>query len=295
MRFALGLVATLALAAATGCTDIEPGMVGLRVHKTGAQRGVEHTPYYGRVYAAYNVDLIEFPITVQNVVWSRAPHEGSPTDESITFTVAHGITVNADVGLNFKVDPLKAYIMYTRYHQIDLNVLADGQLRNDVRDCLGDNAAGLTIDEFLGDGRARLLDATLRCVQGNIGQYGLLVENLSFVSAPRIPENVQRAINDSLAAQQHMVQAEAQARAELATAEGHARAVRAEAQGAADAMLTRTRADVENRHLMAQAYREMQPTLTPEVLRYLTIQHWNGHLAPSYGSNSVFSVPSVTP
>lgn len=286
----LGFVAAL-----MGCTDVEPGFVGLRVHMTGGDRGVEHKPYYGRVYSEINVNVVEFPTTVQNAVWSRTPHEGSPNDESITFTVASGITVNADVSLNFSVDPTLAWKMYTRYHQTDLSVLADGQIRNDVRDCIGTHSAGMTIDSFLGDGRAALIQQAQQCTAERLRPHGLIIENLAFASAPRIPDNVQRAINASLEAQQHLAQAEAQARAEVAQAEGHGRAVRAEAQGAADALLTRTRADVENRRLMSSAYREMDASLTPRVLQYLAIQKWNGHPVPTYGANTMLSLPAILP
>lgn len=292
-RIAVFLFAMFAVL--VGCTDVEPGFVGLRIHKTGGTRGVEHTPYYGRVYAAWNVDVVEFPTTVQNVVWTKTLGEGHPADESITFTVASGITVNADVGLNFRIDPAKAWLMYTRYHQTDLAVLADGQLRNDVRDCLGDNAAGMPVEDFLGAARARLLERTTRCSQDRLSPYGVVVENIAFVNAPRIPENVQTALNASLAAQQRLAQAEATARAEVAQAEGHATAQQAAARGDAEALLTRTRADVENRRLMAEAYRALQPSLTPEVLRYLAIQHWNGQPVPTLGANTILSLPSILP
>jgi regulator of protease activity HflC (stomatin/prohibitin superfamily) len=292
------LLALLSVVLLYGCTDIEPGSVGLRVHKTGGERGVEHKPYYGRVYEAINVDIVVFPITVQNVIWTKAPHEGSPNDESITFTVAGGITVNADVGMNFRVDPNKAHLMYTRYHQTDLAILADGQIRNDVRDCLADSAAGMPVTDFLGSGRAGLLERTTECVRARQTPFGVIIENIAFVNAPRIPENVQAAINASLEAQQHEVQANAQARAELATAQGHAAAELATAQGHAAAQEATARGEARalaiRTEAEVQAYRSIQPVLTPEVSHYRLVNRWDGHAVPTYGPGTMFSLPAIT-
>ena len=41
-----------------------------------------------------------FPTSVQNVVWTQSAHEGKPFDESITFSSAEGVNVNADIGLS---------------------------------------------------------------------------------------------------------------------------------------------------------------------------------------------------
>lgn len=277
------------------CHDVDPGYVGVLVIKTGSNRGVQTQPRYGRVWVGYAEDLVKFPVTLQNTVWTKYTTEGSPTDESITFSVRGGVTVNADVGLTFRVDPLRAAALYTRYHQTDLSVLADGEVRNITRDCLSRESANMAVEDILGSGRNDLLNRSLHCIQERLHPHGMVVETLSFTSAPRIPENVQQAINRSLEAQQRLAQAEAQARAEVAQAEGRARAQRAAAQGEADALLIRTRADVENRRLMAEAYRGMSESLTPNVLRYLTLQRWDGTLPThTLGSQPPSLVTTIT-
>lgn len=290
-----------------GCTVASPGEVGLVVHLSGSSRGVEHTPNYGRIfYNPITTDVVVYPVVVQNVLWSSSPHEGSPSDESITFSVANGVVVNADVGMNFRVDPALAWKMYTRYRTTSLDTLADGQIRNDVRDCLNQNSVQYQVDEFLGGRRSELLSHTLTCVQSRQGPYGVIVENIAFTSVPRLPPNVQNAINASLEAQQAQVQARARAEAEVASARGHALALETEAEGrsrasniealaAANSLNIRTRADLENRRLMAEAYRALSPSLSPEVLSYLRINRWDGHLPPTYGGQTSMLVPNHTP
>lgn len=262
---------------------VEPGYVGFMVRSTGEHRGVDPTPLYGRIWESIGEEVYKFPTSLQNTVWEA--REGQP-NESLTFSVAGGINVNIDVGMTFRVEPSKAGALYTRYHQTDLSALADGEIRNLVRDGIQQNAASMTVDEVLGEGRNRLLNLTLTRLQNQLSPHGIIVENLTFTSGPRLPANVQNAINASLEAQQRQVQAEARARGEVAAAEGRARAQRAQASGDAEALAIRTRADVENRRQMAQAYRELGASLSPSVLQYLYLQRWNGALAPTCGGPS---------
>ena len=49
--------------------------------------------------------LVTFPTSVQNVIWTATPHEGRNIDESITFSSSEGVNVNADVSLSFHIEP----------------------------------------------------------------------------------------------------------------------------------------------------------------------------------------------
>ena len=290
------LVLTLAIVSLAGCfTDVAPGFVGLLVRKTGENRGVDPQPKYGRVYEGVNEEVVIFPITLQNTIWTKSPHEGSPTDESVTVAAAGGTPVNADVGLTFRVDPTKAASLYNRYHIADLGVLADGEIRNTARDCLANHASSITVETLLTTGRNALLGSSLTCLRERLAPHGLVIEGLTFTSALRLPDNVQRAISESLGAQQRLTQTRALAESEQAVARGHAEAERIRAQGDADALLIRTRADAEQRRLMAAAYRDMQASLTPQVLQYMAIQKWNGVPVPTFGANTILSLPSIVP
>lgn len=280
----------LALALCLGCSSevIEPGYVGFMVRSTGDRRGVDPTPLYGRIWEGIGEEVYSFPTSLQNTVWEEhgRDRENNPVNESLSFSLSGGVSVNIDVGMTFRVDPAKAGTLYTRYHQTDLSVLADGEIRNLVRDGIQQNAASMSVDDILGDGRNRLLAVTLTRVRNQLSPHGIIVENLTFTSGPRLPANVQTAINASLEAQQRQAQAEARARGEVAAADGRARAQRAYAQGDADALLIRTRADLENRRLMAQAYRDLGASLSPGVLQYLYLQRWNGALASTCGGST---------
>src|SRR4051812_37222589 len=102
---------------AQSCARVDPGHVGIRVRLAGAARGVQDAPVVTG-WVAYNPiteNIIEFPTSVQNVVWTRTSTEGSVNDESITFASAEGVTINADVGLAFHIDGDKAPRLYSRF------------------------------------------------------------------------------------------------------------------------------------------------------------------------------------
>ena len=91
----LGLLVLSAVVGSASCTRVDPGHVGIRVKLAGSARGVQDAPIVAG-WVAYNPItemVVEFPTSVQNIVWSKDPHEGAVTDESITFAGKDGQVV----------------------------------------------------------------------------------------------------------------------------------------------------------------------------------------------------------
>src|SRR3954451_25363585 len=104
------------------CTLVEPGHVGIKINRTGSSRGVQNSPIVSG-YVGYNPlteAVIEFPTTVQNVVWTMSRNEGSINDDSLTFTSVEGVTVNADVGLAYHIEAERAPRLYARFRETNL-------------------------------------------------------------------------------------------------------------------------------------------------------------------------------
>src|SRR6202023_1111391 len=97
---ALVAVAVLYLGCST-TTRVDAGHVGIRVKLAGSDRGVQDMPVVTGwiVYNPLTEQIVLFPTSVQNVVWTPSAHEGQPFDESITFSSSEGVNVNADIGL----------------------------------------------------------------------------------------------------------------------------------------------------------------------------------------------------
>src|SRR6516164_6636203 len=86
------LVAVVYLGCAT-TTRVDAGHVGIRVKLAGSDRGVQDMPVVTGwvVYNPLTEQIVLFPTSVQNVVWTQSTHEGRPFDESITFSSNEGV------------------------------------------------------------------------------------------------------------------------------------------------------------------------------------------------------------
>ena len=285
----LGLLVLACVVGSASCTRVDPGHVGIRVKLAGTARGVQDAPIVAG-WVAYNPItemVVEFPTSVQNIVWSKDAHEGSPSDESITFASSEGVTVNADVGLAFHVEAQRAPRLYARFRQRDVLVLAHGYVRNVVREALNEGAAVMPVQQIYGAGKTRLLNESLQRVVSRLGDDGFVIDQLTFNSALRLPDNVVAAINRAMEATQNAIQAEnrvrqirAEAEQAVAQARGAAEAARQRAQGEGDALLIRARSE-------AQANEIIRLSMNRDVIAYRQLERWDGHLPVVTGGGNV--------
>lgn len=288
----LALLAAAAVAIVyLGCaatTRVDAGHVGIRVKLAGSDRGVQDMPIVtGWVfYNPLTEQIVIFPTSVQNVVWTQSPHEGKAYDESITFSSEEGVNVNADIGLSFHIDPSLAPRLYARFRLNDLQKLADGYMHNTVREAFNDVGSKLPVQDIYGAGKSKMLsDVTQKC-RDVFSKDGIIIDQLTINGTLRLPQNVMDAINRAMEATQNAIQsrnkvAQVQAEAEQAITQAHgaAEAARQRAQGDADALLIKARAE-------AQANEIIRLSMTPAVLQYRALEHWDGKL-PQYNAGAL--------
>ena len=289
----VGVVMLLSFVGCSTLTRVDAGHVGIRVRLAGSERGVQDMPTVtGWVfYNPISEQIIVFPTSVQNVVWTMSPHEGKPVDESITFSSTEGVNINADIGLSFHIEPLMAPKLYGRFRQNNMLVLADGYMRNAVREAFSDVTSKLPVQEIYGSGKSKMLnDVTAKC-RDILGKDGIVIDQLTINGTLRLPQNVADAINRAMEATQNAIQSEnkvRQVRAEadqaVTQAHGAAEAVREKAQGDADALIIRSRAE-------AKANETVRLSVTPTVLQYRALEHWDGKL-PQYNGGG--QIPMLT-
>jgi regulator of protease activity HflC (stomatin/prohibitin superfamily) len=274
-----------------GCqttTRVDAGHVGIRVKLAGSDRGVQDMPVVTGwvVYNPLTEQIVLFPTSVQNVVWSQSVHEGQPFDESITFSSSEGVNANSDIGLSFHIEPGLAPKLYARFRLNDLEKLSDGYMRNTVREAFNDVASRLPVQEIYGAGKSRMLaDVTQKC-RDVFSKDGIVIDQLTINGALRLPQNVMDAINRAMEATQNAIQShnrvaqvEAEAQQAVTQAHGQAEAARQKAQGDADALLIRARAE-------AQANEIVRLSMTPAILQYRALEHWDGKL-PEYNATQL--------
>jgi regulator of protease activity HflC (stomatin/prohibitin superfamily) len=281
-RIAFGIALLIGLGFLLDATlmRIDAGHVGIKVKLAGSARGVQDIPVVTGwvMYNPLTEQIVSFPISVQNVVWTASANEGRAVDESITFSSQEGVNVNSDIGLSFHIDSAKAPHLYLRFRQPDVLVLADGYVRNAVREAFNDIASRMAVQEIYGAGKGKLVADVSARLRDVLGNDGFIIDQLTINGALRLPDNVAQAINRAMEATQNAIQAEnrvrqvrAEAEQNVAQAHGGAEAARQRAEGEADAVLIRARADAKSNEII-------RLSTTGTVLQYRAIERWDGKL-----------------
>src|SRR3954465_3054760 len=289
LLLAFAVVVGLFLLADLTLTRIDAAHVGIRVRLPGSAPGGQDIPIVpGWVFFdPLTEQVIAFPTSVQNVIWTASAHEGRTSDESITFSSQEGVNVNADIGLSFHIDSEKAPHLYLRFRQPDVMVLADGYVRNAMREAFNDIASRMVVQEIYGAGKGKLVADVSARLREVLGRDGFVIDQLTINGALRLPENVAQAINRAMEATQNAIQAEnrvrqvrAEAEQNIAQAHGGAEAARQRAEGEADAILIRARAEAKSNEII-------RLSTTGTVLQYRAIERWDGKLPMMQGGDKL--------
>ena len=275
------LVAAMA-AVLSGCSNVNVGEVGIKVHLLGGDKGVDSEQLGpGRYWIGINEQLYTFPTFMQNYTWTRDKNEGSETDESITFQTKEGLSVNADIGITYTLQPDKVPVLFQKYRK-GIDEITHIYLRNLVRDAINTESSTKPIESVYGEGKAELIKAAEARVRGEIEQYGILLDHLSWVGNIRLPETVTNAIDAKISASQVAITRQN----EIETAKAEAQKAIAIAEGEANARLLVAEAEAKAIHLKGEAVKN-----NPGVAELNAIEKWDGHLPTTMIPNS--SVPMI--
>ncbi|MEO5866900.1 MAG: SPFH domain-containing protein [Sphingomonas sp.] len=266
----LPLIAVIPL---TSCSRVEPGHVGIKVNNFGSSAGVSDTALgVGWYFTPVGSNIYEYPIYTSTYAWTSNPHEGSENDESFTFQDKNGLNLSADIAVAYRVDPVKAPILFQKYRTEMMGIVA-GPMRNAIRSALNDESALLGVEEIYGPKKAALIGAVLRDVSRYFEPFGLHVEQLYWASNIRVPDQVLNQINTKIANEQAALAAQAN----VATVQANAASRIADAEGKAKA------SQIEGDALRAN----------PAILRQRAIEKWDGTM-PTYLAGSRGQLPFIT-
>lgn len=273
-KYLMIIMVLFAMFGMTGCDKVPSGYVGVKVNLLGGEKGVDIQPLgVGRYWIGVNEELFLFPTFTQNYVWTADTRKGSETDESISFQTVEGLTVNADVGITYTINPDKVTEVFQKYRK-GVTEITDTYLRNIVRDEMNRASSTMKVDAAYGAGKAELMGQTLKAVQDKVGPNGIVVESIYLVSDLRLPPNVVDSINLKIAATQKAEQRNN----EIATAEAQAKVVEAEANGRAKSILVEAQAQAEANRLLSQS-------MSAVLVQYRAIEKWDGQMPKISGSN----------
>ncbi len=263
---------------------IGPGHAGIIVNQAGSDKGVsQQTARTGWFFInPFSETLIEYQTSQRMEKWTAKTDEGKPGNTEVSFTNHDSMVINADVAIAFSLDANKVPAFYVKFLAKDEDDLdakfTNGYLRNQVRNCLNELAGQYDIKQIMGD-NAEFLNRSKKCVQDDVIQWGVNIDQFGLIGAPRPPEKVVTAINDKATAEQdaqrkviELQQFQADANKKVVEAEGNAKAAIANAQGEAEANRIRSASINDNilklRALENQAklIDKLQPGVLPSTL-----------------------------
>lgn len=287
-RYVFAALCAITLLMLSGCMARVPaGNVGIKFNKFGSNKGVDIQDVGpGYYWLGFNWDMYLFPTFTQNYTWTKAADENSAADESFTFQTIEGLSVNADVGITYHIQPDKAALVFQKYRR-GVDEITNVFLRNMVRDALNRAASTMPIESVYGAGKSKLMDTVVDDVQAECAPIGIDVEKIYWIGDLRLPPNVTSAINQKIQATQNAQRTEN----EVASAKADAQKEVARAQGDAQATLARAQAEAEAIRIKGEALRS-----NPEIIELNRVQKWNGVL-PVYmlgsGANTFFQIPAA--
>ena len=266
MLFAAMALGLAILSSGCGYTSIQPGNVGVVVHKYGGDKGVDvDTIGVGaHWFNPATTDIYTFSTAMQNYVWTASAHEGSREDESISFQTKEGLSINGDFGITYEVDPDKVAILYQKYRQ-GIEEITNVFIRNNVRDSLNKAASTMSVEDVIGAKKSDLLDTATKAVVSQVGPLGIHVDKVYLIGTFRLPEAVQKALDAKLAAQQAALQTQMEV---------------AQAQAEGQKKLALAKAEAESNRLVAAS-------LSPNLVAYAKVQKWDGHLSLVSGGSAM--------
>lgn len=266
---------------------IDPGFVGIVFDK--ASHKVTNTLEPGWVLInPFTKSVTRYPVSVQTLVMVQQAQEGQVAgDDSVKVGTREGQTMNVDVGVQYSVERAQAADLYQTWAGAPIERIEENLVRQVTRSALNDVASQYGWEEIYGEKRLEYTQKVSAMLIERFGSKHVKFESLN-LRGWHLPENLQKALDQKIAAQQaaeqqsfSLKQAEIKAMQDKVQAEGEANALRARAQGEADATTIRAKAQ-------AEANKQLSASLTPDLIRYQALQTWDGKLP-------VFSGGGATP
>ena len=265
----------------TSMATVEPGFAGLKIQLYGGEKGIDNAQLVsGRVwYNGYTEDVVIFPTYINTYPFTKSTTEGSPTDESVVFSVS-GSPVSADVGVSFGFTTeevasgdggTKLHRFYKQYRKTP-DAFRANELRNGLRNCFSTVAENQKLTpSMLPYNQQKLVAGVTDCTQQRFPT--ITIQDVALLSPLRLPPDIQKSIDEQFAAQQAAQTAEANRR----KVEAQAASEIARAKGEAGVTIERAKAEAEANRLRAAS-------VTPELLKLEQlqvererIQKWNGN------------------
>ena len=275
--FALTLALSSANVACIGCTNVDPGHVGIEVSKCSGG-GVNNQPLgTGYHFTGPCTDIIEYPTYQQNLLLVKTGEEGKPNEE-INVTSSEGLPISVDVSMSFTTDGTKVPAIYTKFRQ-DINHISHGYIKQSMREAIQEVFAKHTAQQLYSDKKEIARAEIQILITKQLAKDGFQVNQFT-INETRVPPDVTNAIKGKVAMVQMAQKAEQQVK--MIEAQAKQTIVQAEAEASAKKL-----------HADAEAYsnKKVAESISGTLVEYLRVQKWDGKMPQvTSGGGTLFNL-----
>lgn len=263
----------------SACHRIGPGYCGVVVNMMDKTNDISETPLpTGITFLAPWKSVYKYPLFEQNVRWEDK--------KAFSFQTSEGQVVWADMGVTFNVDAVNAPKLLRKYRS-GLKEIAQKFIRNYIRDALNIEASKRKVEDLYSVGKEQFLIDVQTKVMETLDPLGIHVSRVYILGQFNLPAGITKALNQKMEAGQRAEQR----RTEIDEAKAQAQKTIAEADGAAQSELLKAKARANARLIEAKAEAEANKvvalSLTPELIKYHTLEVWDGKLPQVHGEGSM--------
>jgi prohibitin 2 len=261
---ALGLLVLLLLVP-TAVTYVNPGHVGIVIHRTGG--GVDPRALGPGLHMRnpLTTGIEEYPTFMQTLVLTRASSEGSRNNDEINVNSVEGQPLSLDVSMSFELDPTKVPALYSTF-RTDIATIQHTYVKQAIRQALQEVVGNEEIAAIIGPKKAEVTGRVTKSLEQRLDPYGISVKQFT-INELRAPPAVIEAINQknvmqqqALTSQNELQKNQFQAQGDSIKAAGRAKAILAEAEA------------------QAKANRLLSESITPTLVQYEMSKRWNGQM-----------------
>ncbi|WP_433581647.1 SPFH domain-containing protein [Paenibacillus amylolyticus] len=207
--------------------------------------------------------VTKYPIRIQTVEY-----------RDIQIATSDGKNITIDFAYNYQVEPSKVSSIFNTFGPISIQEIEDTYLKTRFRDAARKGISKFTVIDVYGEKSSEAGVDVQQRFSDDVKDLGFIVSNVT-VGVPQPDAKTQEAIDKRVEASQELERKTT----ELEIAKKEADRKRVEAQGNADKLLIEAEGQ-------AKANKELQQSLSSQLVEYETIKKWDGALPYVSGSNT---------
>jgi regulator of protease activity HflC (stomatin/prohibitin superfamily) len=266
----------------TAFTYINPGHMGIVIHRTGG--GVDARPLGPGLHIRnpLTTGIEEYPIFMQTLVLTKGQDEGSPNNDQINVNSVEGQPLSLDVSMSFELEPAKVPLLYSTF-RTGIDQIQHSYVKQAIRQSLQEVVGSEPIADIIGPKKAEVTMRVAHLLEQRLAPYGFLVKQFT-INELRPPVTVIEAINTKNVMQQQALTAQNELQKNQFQSQGDS----IKAAGRAKAILAEARAQAEANRLLAES-------ITPTLVQYEMSKRWDGKMPMvSGGATPMIQLPSTS-